>query len=174
MITREEISLIGKFNKPHGINGEISATINAPLDVKEDCSCIVCVIDGIYVPFFINEVRRKSQDNLLITVDGINNEQEAMTLVNRDIYALSRDYNAAITNEDELPVNFFTNFKTVINSDYIGSIIDIDDSTANVLFVISLDNGHQVLIPAVDNFISDIDIDNRMIEFNVPQDLLDL
>ena len=174
MITREEISLIGKFNKPHGINGEISATINAPLDVKEDCSCIVCDIDGIYVPFFINEVRRKSQDNLLITVDGINNEQEAMTLVNRDIYALSRDYNAAIASEDELPVNFFTNFKTVINSNYKGCIIDIDDSTANVLFVISLDNGHQVLIPAVDNFISDIDIDNRMIEFNVPQDLLDL
>ncbi len=125
MITREEISLIGKFNKPHGINGEISATINAPLDVKEDCSCIVCDIEGIFVPFFINEVRRKSQDNLLITVDGINNEQDAMTLVNRDIYALSRDYNAAIANEDELPVNFFTNFKTVINSDYKGSIVVI-------------------------------------------------
>ena len=79
-----------------------------------------------------------------------------------------------IASEDELPVNFFTNFKTVINSNYKGCIIDIDDSTANVLFVISLDNGHQVLIPAVDNFISDIDIDNKIIEFNVPQDLLDL
>ena len=63
---------------------------------------------------------------------------------------------------------------TLLGGAHAVTIIDIDDSTANVLFVISLDNGHQVLIPAVDNFISDIDIDNRMIEFNVPQDLLDL
>lgn len=174
MITREEITLIGKFNKAHGINGEISATINAPLDVMKDCSCIVCDIDGIYVPFFINAVRRKSQESILISIDDINSEQEAMMLVNRDIYALNTDYTEAVADDDEIPVNFLVNFKVTINNALNGRVTDIDDSTANVLFVITLDNGSEILIPAVDEFITDIDLDNKTMEFVVPQDLLDL
>ena len=40
MITIDEIISIGKFNKAHGINGELSATITAPQVVLDNCSCI--------------------------------------------------------------------------------------------------------------------------------------
>lgn len=174
MITRDEITPIGKFAKPHGINGELSATISAPLDLEHDCRCLVCDIDGIFVPFFVSGVRRKSSETILITIDGINDEQEASMLVNKDIFALTSDYSNAIEDDEELPVDFFIGFDASVNGKLHGTIHQIDDSTANVLFVINLDNGNELLIPAVDAFITQVDINRREMTFDIPQELLDL
>ena len=173
MIRSDEIIAIGKFNKPHGINGEISATINAPEAVLNDCSCIVCDIDGIFVPFFIKDFRIKSQDTLLITVDDINSEQEAATLVNKDIYVKRGEYSEVLEDEDQIPLDFFIGFNAIVNG-LDGKIVDIDDSTANVLFVIETTDGKSLLIPAVEEFITDFDSKERTIKMEVPDLLLDL
>ena len=170
MITRDEITLIGKFNKPHGINGEISATVNVPLEVLDECSCIVCDIDGIFVPFFIDAIRTKSHESALITLDGIASEQEAMMVVNKDIYILEREQIAWAQDNEEVPVEFFVNFKARINGTLTGTVAGLDDTTANVLLVIDLDNGSEVLIPAVDEFITSIDFDQKVVTFNIPQE----
>ena len=173
MITSDEIIAIGKFNKPHGISGEISATINAPGVVLNDCSCIVCDIDGIFVPFFIKDFRIKSQETFLITIDDINNEQDAAMLVNKDIYVKRDEYSEALEDEDQIPIDFFIGFNVVVNA-LDGKIIDIDDSTANVLFVIETTDGKSLLIPAVEEFIKDFDSRERIIKMEVPDELLDL
>lgn len=173
MITRNELSIIGKFGKTHGIAGEVNAVVSTPHEVLSHCSCITCDIDGIFVPFFITNIRSKSTNSLLLTIDGISSEREASMLVNKDIYVLQKEYNE-ILNDDEVPVDFFINYDAVINETLHGKIVDIDDSTANVLFVVKLNDGTQVLIPAVDHFIKDCDSDSRSIHFNVPQDLLEL
>ena len=92
MITREELIAIGHYNKAHGVAGEISATIDVDFEVLRALSCLVSDIDGIFVPFFVNSVRPKNSDTVLLTIDGIDTEMEAARLVNHDIYALKRDY----------------------------------------------------------------------------------
>ena len=174
MITRDEITCIGKFNKPHGINGEISAVVSSPIDLR-NCKCIICGIDGIFVPFFITNIREKSFDTLLLTVDGINDETEASLLVNNEIYILKKDFQNFLEEEDgEIPVDFLMNFRVSINDAYNGKIIDIDDSTPNVLFVINMDNGSTILIPAVNEFITAIDLEKKNMALEVPVELLDL
>ena len=111
MITIDEIISICKFNKAHGINGELSATITAPQVVLDNCSCIVCDIDGIFVPFFIKDYRIKSQETFLLSIDDINNEQEAAMLVNKDIYVKRNEYGDALDDEDQVPIDFFIGFK---------------------------------------------------------------
>jgi len=174
MITLNEITSVGKFNKTHGINGEISASINAPINAVRKCSCIVCNIDGILVPFFINGIRSKSSETFLFDIDDINNEQDAMMLVNKDINVLRSEYSSAIDDEEQLPLDFLIGFNTIVNKTQEGKIVDIDDSTANVLLVIELTNGNTALVPAVEEFINYIDSKQRIIELEVPEDLLDL
>ena len=53
MITREELIRIGRFNKPHGVKGELSFTFTDDVFDRTECSYIVCEIDGIFVPFFV-------------------------------------------------------------------------------------------------------------------------
>ena len=88
MITREELIAIGHYNKPHGVNGEISATVDVDIDLVRALSCLVSDMDGIFVPFYVNACRPKTAETILLTIDGIDNEQEASRLVNHDIYAL--------------------------------------------------------------------------------------
>ena len=92
MITREELIAIGHYNKPHGVAGELSATVDVEIDVLGALSCLVSEMDGIYVPFFVNSLRPKTSETVLLTIDGIDSEQEAARLVNHDIYALKREF----------------------------------------------------------------------------------
>ena len=71
MIRREELILVGHYNKPHGVAGEISATIDVDCDVLQELSCLVSDMDGIYVPFFVNDCRVKNADTVLLSIDGI-------------------------------------------------------------------------------------------------------
>ena len=48
MITREELIAIGHYNKPHGVAGELSATVDVEIDVLGALSCLVSEMDGIY------------------------------------------------------------------------------------------------------------------------------
>jgi len=58
MIRRDELTPIGTIYKPHGINGEVTATFEQGVD-PESLRCIVLDRDGIFVPFFINSIRSR-------------------------------------------------------------------------------------------------------------------
>lgn len=176
MITRDELIAIGHYNKPHGVSGEISATIDVDVDVLQGLSCLVSDIDGIFVPFFVNACRPKTSETVLLTIDGIGNEQEAARLVNRDIFALKRDYRTESENEeaDGYPLDFFIGFE-LRDSDntVVGEIIDVDEQTENAVFIVSRDGG-EVMVPANDDLIVEFDLDNKLMVMDLPQGLLDL
>lgn len=176
MIRREELIGIGHYNKPHGINGELSASLDVDVDVLRNLSCLVSEVDGIFVPFFVNACRPKNNSTVLLTIDGIGSEQEATTLVNHDIFALKREFaNAAEdADADGYPLDYFIGF-ALLDTDgtRVGEITDVDEQTENAIFIIDRD-GTQVMVPAVDELITEFDIDNKVMVMDLPQGLLDL
>ena len=72
-----------------------------------------------------------------------------------------------------MPIAVFIDCQAIINGVSVGEIVDVDDSTANVLFRIEVDD-KELLVPAVDEFVVDIDTENETIELDVPTELLDL
>lgn len=176
MITRDELIAIGHYNKPHGVAGELSATVDVELEVLSGLSCLVSDIDGIFVPFFVNAIRPKSVDTMLLTIDGIENEKEAARLVNRDIYALKRDYQqeSIDADADGYPLDFFIGFE-LRDSDgsRVGEITDVDEQTENAIFVVDRD-GSEIMVPATDDLIVEFDVDNKLMVMDLPEGLLDL
>ena len=55
MIKREEVYKIGIFNKPHGIHGELSFTFTDDIFDRVEAEYLICLLDGILVPFFLEE-----------------------------------------------------------------------------------------------------------------------
>ena len=176
MITREEIIEIGIYNKAHGVKGEISATIQCEIDDFKKFSCLVSDIDGIFVPFFVENIRPKTSDTILLTIDGFQSDIEVKTLVNKTIYVMKTEYAELSAEEDcdELPIDYFIGF-TVIDSDgnEIGEIVDVDDTTDNVLFIVESEEATYP-IPAVDEFIVDINEDEKILELELPDGILDI
>ena len=60
MIRKEEVYKIGIFNKPHGIHGELSFTFMDDIFDRVEAEYLICLLDGIFVPFFIEEYRFRS------------------------------------------------------------------------------------------------------------------
>lgn len=174
MITDNSLCIIGTFGQPHGIKGEIAATIDDSID-PEQLRCIVLDIDGINVPFFIEGCRTKSATTVLLTIDGITDEIQASDFVGKTIYALRSDL--PDENSDEADGFFAEDLIGFTVDDTTGklsgTIDDVDDTTVNMLFVVSTSQGNR-LIPVADELIAAIDPETRHITFDLPQGLLEL
>ncbi|MCD7901367.1 MAG: ribosome maturation factor RimM [Bacteroides sp.] len=172
MIRNEEVYKIGMFNKPHGIHGELSFTFTDDIFDRVDNDYFVCLLDGIFVPFFIEEYRFRSDTTALVKLEGINSTEKARLFTNVDVY-----FPVKYAEEQEvsgLTWHFFIGFiLQTTEGDSLGEIIDIDDSTSNILFVVNHDD-RELLIPAQEEFITDIDQIHKLMTVNLPEGLLTL
>lgn len=176
MIRLSEIAEIGHFNKPHGIKGEISVSLDTDVDLN-DIKCIIISIDGIFVPFFIKSVRPKTADTSLITIDGIESEEQAQEFVNRSLYIRRCDLpeDEDLTDEDGFYASDLIGFEIKdINAGNIGVINDVNDTTSNILFVVNTAEGKELLIPVADEFILSVDLENEIVETDIPSEILTL
>lgn len=176
MIELRQLTDIGDTVKPHGINGEIAATIHYDLD-PGTLRCIVLDIDGIFVPFFINSVRSRGTEAVLLTIDGINNENEAARLCGLTIYALTAElpHDDNDTSDEGFYVSDLVGFTlTDSQGSVLGRITGYDDSTANILLFIEDEDGRNHFVPMADELVEDFDAEAKTITLNLPDGLFDL
>lgn len=177
MILRTDITEAGTFNKPHGIKGEISATLGIDADLSE-VKCIVMNVEGIFVPFFISSVRPKTAETLLLTIDGIDSEHKVRAFSGQTFYLLDRDLPNDDDNNDGEDGFYASDLVryTIVDSaiGLIGEIADYNDSTDNLLFIVTTPDGRDIYIPAADEFIDDIDMGSRTIYTSLPKGITDL
>ena len=174
MIRREDIIEIGQFAKPHGINGELTATIDYDgLDITQ-LRCIFCDIDGIPVPFFVESERPKGS-SVLLTIEGITDERQAAMLSLKPIFALRDELDIE---EDDATDGWYAEaligFTVTEGDSTIGKITAIDTSTINYLFLVERPDGSDVRIPVADEFVIAIDEKDRIIEMDLPAGLLEI
>ena len=86
MIKKDEVFKIGVFNKPHGVKGELSSTFTDDIFDRVDCDYLICLLDGILVPFFIEEYRFRSDTTALVKLDRIDNAEQARKFTNVEVY----------------------------------------------------------------------------------------
>ena len=169
MIKAEEVYKIGRLGKAHGVKGEVSFQFDDDIFDRVDADYLVLDIDGILVPFFMEEYRFRSDTVCLVKFKGVDTQQRAQELTGCDVF-----FPRALAEEgEEIPsLASLVGFDIVNVSDgrTIGNIAAIDDSTVNILF--ELEDG--MLIPANDELITDIDAEQRTIRMNIPEGLLDI
>ena len=169
MIRPEEVYKIGRMGKAHGVKGEVSFQFDDDIFDRVDADYLVLDIDGILVPFFMEEYRFRNDTVCLVKFCDIDTQQRAQELTGCDVY-----FPRALAEEadDDLSLASLVGFTIVSAPDGfpVGIIASIDDTTANILF--ELENGR--LIPANDDLIVDIDAEHRQIRMNIPEGLLDI
>ena len=163
----------GEFNKPHGIKGEISASFDPRVDVGA-LKCVVAEVNGLFVPFFIDAIRSRGADAVLLTIDGITDENEAKLLSRKPLYLLNGDAALAADDEDDgFYAEDLVGFSALDEDGaVIGKIAGVDSTTANVLFVIDRPDGSEALVPVADEFIDGIDPESATIALRLPDGLL--
>ena len=169
MIKLEEVYKIGKLGKVHGVKGEISFLFDDDVFDRVDAEYLILDIDGIFVPFFIEEYRFKSDSNALMKFDGIDTMERARELTGCDVY-FPRKMSEA--DEGHLSLAEIIGYSLIDaqTRKEVGKIAAIDDSTINLLF--ELEDGK--LIPAPEELITNVDTKNHQIEIKLPEGILEL
>ena len=169
MITPEDVYKIGRLGRTHGVKGEVSFQFDDDVFDRNDAEYLVLDIDGILVPFFMEEYRFRSDSVCLVKFCDIDTQQRAAELTGCDVYF---PRSLAADDEGELSLASLVGFAIVDGADgkTVGRIASVDDTTENLLF--ELEDGR--LIPANDDLISQIDNTDRTITMNLPQGLLSL
>lgn len=174
MISREDVFQIGQIQRPHGLQGELSFSFSSDIFDEVDVPCFICELDGILVPFFIEEYRFKNNDIALVKFEGIDNEEEAKTLVNAPLFIEKKYLSEEVEGNEIEGVSYYVGFMVYDGDNLLGEIIDYDDETENVLFLISNEKEEEFIVPACDEYIVDIDNQKKILRMELPEGLLSM
>lgn len=173
MIRKEEVFKIGIFNKPHGVKGELSFTFTDDIFDRVESEYLICLLDGILVPFFMEEYRFRTDTTALVKLERVDTAEQARKFTNVEVY-FPKDLAEQDDSEDIPTWNYFVGFQVQdVNYGHLGKIVAVDDSTMNVLFAIEQPGGEEILLPAHEEFIIEIEKKNRLVTVNVPEGLIE-
>ena len=169
MIKKEDVYKIGRLGKAHGVKGEVSFQFDDDIFDTTDADYLILDIDGILVPFFMEEYRFRNDSLALVKFCDVDTQQRASEFTGCDVY-----FPRSVADEDgdapSLAMLVGFNIVDAFDGKVVGKIAAIDDSTQNVLF--ELEDG--TLIPASDELITNIDTNRQQIIMNIPQGLLEI
>lgn len=173
MIRRDDVYKIGKLGKPHGVKGEITFAITDDVFDRVDADYLVLDIDGILVPFYLEEYRFKNDDNVLVKFEDIDTQEQVRAYTGCEVY-----FPRYLSDSDEENMSWaeIIGFQLVdaVSGRVVGTIDHVDDSTLNLLFEITSPEGEALLIPANNDLIEEVDIEKKMIRMAIPERLLEL
>ena len=169
MIKREDVYKIGRLGKAHGVKGEVSFQFDDDIFDTTDADYLILEIEGILVPFFMEEYRFRNDSLALVKFCDVDTQQRASELTGCDVYF---PRTLAEESEGQLSLSSLVGFDIVeaSNSKVVGKIAAIDDTTQNILF--ELEDGR--LIPASDELITNIDTNRQQIIMQIPTGLLEI
>ena len=169
MIKQEDVYKIGRIGKAHGVKGEVTFMFDDDVFDRVDADYLIQEVDGILVPFFMEEYRFRSDSTALVKFEDIDTQDRARELTNCDVY-----FPRSLADDEEEGLSLpslvgFTIVEAKTNKT-VGTIAAIDDQTANILF--ELEDGR--LIPASEDLITAIDPQGQTITMALPKGLLEL
>ncbi len=176
MITAADIFKIGRFYKPHGIAGEINFSFTDDVFDRTESPYWIVEIDGIFVPFFLESYRFRTDTTALVKMEDIDDEQAAKLLADHDVYYPKSYAEDNDENEEITSWRFFEGFTLVDgNGKLIGEVVAVNDATMNVLFEVKMAHDASLrLLPAAEDFMLELDKKQRRLSMDFPEGLLDL
>jgi 16S rRNA processing protein RimM len=172
MISREDILQVGHTQKPYGIRGEIMLLFHKAEYADIDTEYYFLEIDGIPVPFFVEEFTFVTDVSARVKFEDVDDEKTASRYVNLDVF-LPRE----AVNEGYMPDSkdweSFVGYTIVDqHGEALGIIREVDSTTLNVLFIVQHEE-IELLIPATEDFIVATDAEKKIVEMFLPEGLTD-
>ena len=179
MISDNDVYKIGTLTRTHGVRGELAFQFTDDIWDRVEADYLFLRLDGLLVPFFLEEWRFRSDSVALLKFVDIDTADAAQRLVGADV-CFPKELTPDNLDDEELTWQHFTGYEvwqgqpTPLPAALLGTVTDVLDQTANVLLVVTTPDDREILIPAHEDFILDTDHRQRRLIVSVPEDLLNL
>lgn len=164
---------MGKIVKKYSFKGELLVKLDTddPKSYTKMESVFVEKNKNL-VPFFIERSSLHKSELLRVKFENINGDEDADPLINSHLF-LPLDLLPKLIG-NKFYFHEIIGFKVTDSSfGEVGLITGVNESTFQPLFEIDR-NGKEILIPLIDNFIKNVDRDNKTIQLEVPEGLIEI
>ena len=163
-IHRKDFIVVGVVEKAHGTKGELKFSFEQKIQLKE---WVFIEINEKPVPFFIQSV---SQNQTIIKLEGIDTPDEAERFVNSNILLPANQTKNRTRSVDVNVMGYLIIDET---QGELGEVQEIEEMPQQILLHTTF-RGKQLLIPAVDEFITEINDKKKVIYLSLPEGLIEL
>lgn len=169
---------IGYIQRTHGIKGEVQLVLNSYLDeIPKTLESVFLDIEGIPTPFFVESIRQKTDDAIIVKFEDFDLLDAADDLVGLKVLLL---VDGSLT-PDEVELKDLVGY-TVFNAENVrvGTITKYEDFGFNAIYEVQIPPNdadlasNVVLIPATDDIIVEFDEVERTVKMDLPEGLLNL
>ena len=170
---KEDCFYLGKIVSKYSFKGEVLIKLDTDNpDIYENMESVFVSIGNNLVPFFIDRSRLHKSNLLRVDFEGVKDEASADKIIGSELYLPLNMLPPLTGNKFYFhEVIGFTLMDEVHGN--IGVVKAVNDSASQELFEVEKD-GKELLIPISDDFIKEVDRDNKIIRIETPEGLVDL
>lgn len=164
---------IGRVSGTHHLKGTIKVTSNFnDVDILIGNKVILTLKNEQKKVLTISEIKRINDKIILIDFEEIKDKTEASSLIGAEVH-VRRDLLGDIS-EDEFYAEDLVGME-VINSDNtsLGKVEDILETGAHDVLIVN-EGVEEVMIPAVELYVLEINFETRIIRVDVPEELINI
>ncbi len=169
----EDCFYLGKIVKKYSFKGEVLVKLDTDQpDIYKNLDTVFIELRNNLIPFFIERSQLHKSLLLRIKFEDVTTEEDANAILKSELYL-------PLELLPKLKGNKFYFHEVIgftvkdINFGNVGIIKGINDSTSQALFEIDRD-GIEILIPLNDEFIKEVNRENKTIVVETPEGLIDL
>ena len=170
---KEDCFYLGKIAKKFSFKGEVLIYLDTDEpELYQDMESVFVEYNKNLIPYFISNSSLHKNDFLRVNFEDINNEDEADSILNCEVYL-------PLSMLPKLSGNKFYFHEVIgfeiedIRLGVFGKIISINDSSAQPLFEV-LNGEVEMLIPMIDQFLVKIDRENKKVVMDLPEGLVEM
>ncbi len=170
---KEDCFYLGKIVRKHSFKGEVVIKLDTDEpELYQEMESVYVDFGNNLVPFFIEKSSLHKGNQLRVRFEDVNSEADADAILKSDIY-LPLTLLPKLSG-DQFYFHEIIGFKVVDrNFGEVGIIVKINETAAQPLFEIDRE-GTEIFIPMVDEFIKKVDRQNKVIEVQTPDGLIEL
>jgi 16S rRNA processing protein RimM len=169
----KEPVLLGKIAATHGIKGQLRVTIfSGEFETVQSLDSVMLKgADGVMKEFQISSAVVHGK-KLLLTFSGCDDINLALPLIGHELYA-NRDKMPALAEGEYYWCDLIGLKVETDSGEMLGRLTDIIVTGSNDVYVVK-GNGREYMIPALEDVILHIDLNEGVMKVSPPEGLLDL
>ncbi len=171
---KEDCFYLGLIVRKHSYKGEVVIKLDTDEpELYAELDSVFIEMNNKLLPFFIENTLLQKGNQLRVDFEDIKNEDDANAILKKPVYL-------PLTMLPKLEGNKFYYHEVIgfriIDEQLgeVGKIKSINDTTAQVLFILENNDKKEILIPMIDDFLINVDRDKKEIIVNTPEGLIDM
>ena len=122
------------------------------------------------LPYFVETIKIKSEDEIFVKIDGINTKESAQKIVQKQVWLIEEEFHKYAGKS--APISLL-GFHMVQDGEDLGEILEVIEQPHQLLCRIDW-KGKEALIPIHEESLIKIDKKKKIIVVNLPDGLLDV